>query len=145
MGQLKNLKLIYHFGQDQNSDIPELSGNYQILYFISEDEIIDLDFIIPFFETCLQKPTSIPIQFSSFEDLKKVALSLCIGMKAAEMFLISSQDYNLALQSVQNPLDLKESFRRYGLTINNEEVLGKSRGGWLSSLSKIKDIGKRKD
>jgi hypothetical protein len=144
MTGLTNLKVIYHFGPDPKAEIPDLTGSYQVELVLNEDGELNVDQQALSFETVVGKPAHFPLTFSSMEDLKQFAIELCKVQKAAEVFIISTQDFNIALQTVKNRQDLQDAFRRYGLTLANEDILKKG-GAWFSGINKIKPFKRSKN
>lgn len=59
--------------------------------------------------------------FKTLEDLGQFALEVCQETYAAEVFILSSVDYNIGLDTCNDARSFRELFRRYGNVIENPD------------------------
>lgn len=59
--------------------------------------------------------------FKSHDDLGQYALDVCKEVQAPEVFILSTQDYNIGLDTCSDIRGFREIFRRYGNIIENPD------------------------
>lgn len=122
------IKLIYHFGHDDDSEFPELTGRYRVLYFFSDAGPVDFSFQEEVYSRLFNRPISKPVIFSSLDDLKEFAMGVCQLVRAPEVFVLSVQDYNVGAEAARDVRTYREIYRRYGLVLANPDVINRAPG-----------------
>lgn len=61
------------------------------------------------------------LYFKNHDDLGQFALDVCKEVAAPEVFILSSQDYNIGLDTCSDIRGFREIFRRYGNVIENPD------------------------
>ena len=123
MSSLKSIKIIYRYQQDLKSEIPELSGRYELVYVLGIEGWILKDKLDEVYRVQFEKPADDPIYFTALEDLKHYCLNLARELGAYEAHLISVVDYNIGLQSIHNKNEFSDLFRHFGMVLKNEQAL----------------------
>ena len=59
--------------------------------------------------------------FKTHDDLGQFALDVCKEVQAPEVFILSTQDYNIGLDTCSDIRGFREIFRRYGNIIENPD------------------------
>jgi predicted amidohydrolase len=59
--------------------------------------------------------------FKNHDDLGQFALDVCKEVAAPEVFILSTQDYNIGLDTCADIRSFREIFRRYGNIIENPD------------------------
>lgn len=68
----------------------------------------------------------------SFENLKKFAYYVCKELRAPEVYLLSTKDFNLGIESIDKIHELRDLFIRFGTEVINQE--SPKRGGLLDKI-----------
>ncbi len=122
------INLIYHFGHDADSEFPELSGRYRILYFFTESGPVPPELQESVALKLFNRSVGFPATFSSLDDLKEFAMGVCIALKSPEVFVLSVQDYNVGVEAARDVRAFRELFRRYGLNLSNPDIISRGPG-----------------
>jgi hypothetical protein len=123
MSLQKSVRIIYRYSQDPHSEIPELSGRYELLFVMGLDGWMESDKLTEIYQLQFEKPASDPIHFSAMEDLKSFSLNIAKELGAYEAHIISSVDYNIGLQSTHDKNEFIDLFRHFGTVLKNDQAL----------------------
>ncbi|MBY0516858.1 MAG: hypothetical protein K2P81_08125 [Bacteriovoracaceae bacterium] len=122
------LNLIYHYGHEADSEFPELSGRYKVLYFFTEAGPVPVDVQNDVSIKIFNKTVGHPATFSSLDDLKDFAMSVCRHLNSPEVFVLSVQDYNVGVEASKDVRSFREIYRRYGLNLANPDIISRGPG-----------------
>lgn len=119
MRQNLNLNLLYNF-------LPVTKGNetqsyYKVLYFFSEAGHLSERTLHQVYQKYENVGPLDWICFDNLDDLGQFAVDICKEMAAPEVFILSTQDYNLGVDSCLDMRNFRDVFRRYGTCVDNPE------------------------
>lgn len=121
---MNGLTLIYHFQSSQNQDEDFKPASYRMVYFFNEEGFVDsqliLELLKAFPDSNYQDKT-----FLNLDDLKSFAHRVAQEVGAAEVRLISVQDYNIGIDGAKDLKSFREVFSKYGEAIINEQAVKK--------------------
>ncbi len=113
--------LIYHFQSSQNQDEDFKPASYRMVYFFTDEGLIDskilLELLKAFPDSNFQDKN-----FLNLDDLKAFAVRVGEELGAAEVRLISVQDYNIGVDGARDLKSFREIFSKYGETVMIEQV-----------------------
>jgi hypothetical protein len=126
-----NLHVIYHFQSSQNLNEGFIPANYQILYVFNNIELIERSKLVELAKAIPESNFN-QLSFLNLEDLSSFCLRVFEEYGAKELFLISSQDYNIGLEAIKSKKDFWTMFESYG-----EKLSIPVKNGKKSLLGKI--------
>jgi hypothetical protein len=121
---MNDLTLIYHFQSSQNQDEEFKPASYKMVYFFNSEGFVDskliLELLKAFPDSNFQDKT-----FLNLDDLKAFAHRVAEEVQAAQVRLISVQDYNIGIDGAKDIKSYRELFNKYGETLVNEQAVKK--------------------
>jgi hypothetical protein len=121
---MNDLTLIYHFQSSQNQDEEFKPASYKMVYFFNSEGFVDskliLELLKAFPDSNFQDKT-----FLNLDDLKAFAHRVAEEVQAAQVRLISVQDYNIGIDGAKDIKSYRELFNKYGETLVNEQTVKK--------------------
>lgn len=119
----QHLNLIYNYLPAYNQQ--SHGSFYRILKFFNESGEVSHKLMHDIYAQFPQVGPEDWICFEDLDNLGRFAVQICVELEAPEVFILSSNDYNLGLESGTDVKSFKEIFRRYGTSIENPEGAGK--------------------
>lgn len=120
------LNLLYRFKSFNTPD--GATSLYEVLHFFSESSDLPEDLLENVYrdhfgdEYDSQKSNSLRFYFHSLDDLGEFALKVCEQVHVSEVLILSSDDYNLAIESCYDLKGFRDVFRRNGTSIVNSSL-----------------------
>lgn len=112
------LNLLYNF---LPSDTGEAQSFYKVLNFFSESGDVSSASLESVYEAFTPTGPQDWICFDNLDELGSFALEVCKKVDCPEVFILSAQDYNLAIDNSNDVRAVREIFRRYGTSVENPE------------------------
>ncbi len=126
---MNSLYIIYAPPQAEN---PLLSI---VLAFIEDQALAEAE-MHKAYNKCFLRPEATHISFASKEELYQFALFLTQEYSVHEAILLSTQDFNMAIENVHNLANLQNLFQKFGQVISNPEINQKKKSFFTKMLSK---------
>lgn len=115
-----HLNLLYNFIEKKDSDGNTVSF-YKVLHLFSDIGPVSQNSLDQIFQNFPQENYFDGQCFKSLDELGGFAVDVCKDLSAPEIFILSTQDYNIGLDSCGDVRNFKELFRRYATCIQNPE------------------------
>jgi predicted amidohydrolase len=95
-------------------------AQYEILMFFSDAGTIHHNTLNSVYQS-YRFHNDDKLMFKTHDDLGQFALEVCKEVAAPEVFILSTQDYNIGLDTCADIRGFREIFRRYGNIIENPD------------------------
>lgn len=93
---------------------------FQVLYFFSEAGFITEKILLDSSKALFPQMDG-SLEFQSLEDLGRFSLQVCQELRSPEVFVLSSEDYNQAVEATRDIRNFRDIYRRFGHSILNPE------------------------
>jgi hypothetical protein len=115
------LNLIYNSVAIAPHQGQESGPFFKVLYLFSEAGFIQNKTQTDIVKTLFQGQLEGQLYFKSLEDLGRFALHVCQELKAPEVFVVSAEDYNSAVEATRDIRNFRDIYRRFGHSILNPD------------------------
>lgn len=124
----KEINILYKFNE-ANTDSKAESSNYQILQVFTELGPLANKTLSSVYREFSQPGLGSPasMHFASLEELGRFVIEVLKESGSPEAFLLSTEDYNIGLDSCNDSEQFQDIFRRYGTSLENPESSIKKR------------------
>ena len=120
----KEINLLYRFNENESNQFREGDeSSYEILQVFTPFGPLPQKMISTVYRE-FEKPHFIVgsnLLFSSLEDLGRFIIELLKEADSGQAYLLSTEDYNIGLDSCNDSEQFQDIFRRYGTLLENPE------------------------
>lgn len=121
----KEINILYSFDEKKSS--------YKVLQLFTKEGNVSSNLIEKIYNNFRSEESTNELLFSSLEELGRFSIEILEASSEALVYLLSTSDYNIGLDSCNTTSEFRDIFKKFGTSIYNPDLNGKK----TSILSKI--------